>query len=112
MPPKIILTRPLPAEHGLEGGAILDRAEQERLVDVVRWTKDEPVDRDWLLKELRKGGTEGLLCMHNGEKVRRMIRLLQARLGSSRGLALSRSFADRPRTECGRDTDEVSLTPD
>lgn len=70
MAPKIILTRPLPAEKGLEGGALLDQAERAGLVRVVRWTKDEPVDRKWLLEELGKGDTDGLLCMHNGEKVR------------------------------------------
>ncbi|POY72268.1 hypothetical protein BMF94_4702 [Rhodotorula taiwanensis] len=69
MAPKIILTRPLPAEKGLEGGALLDQAERAGLVRVVRWTKDEPVDRKWLLEELGKGDTDGLLCMHNGEKI-------------------------------------------
>jgi hypothetical protein len=70
MAPKIILTRPLPAEKGLEGGAILDQAERDGLVTVVRWTRDEPVDRTWLIDELKKGDVQGLLCMHNGEKVR------------------------------------------
>ncbi|BGP35339.1 hypothetical protein JCM10296v2_007175 [Rhodotorula toruloides] len=69
MPPKVILTRPLPASRGLEGGAILDKAEKDGLIELVRWEKDSPVDRQWLLEELRKGGTEGLLCMHNGEKI-------------------------------------------
>lgn len=70
MPPKVILTRPLPASRGLEGGAVLDKAEKDGLIELVRWEEDSPVDRQWLLDELRKGGTEGLLCMHNGEKVR------------------------------------------
>ena len=70
MAPKIILTRPLPASKGLEGGAILDQAERDGLVTVVRWTRDEPVDRKWLIEELKKGDVQGLLCMHNGEKVR------------------------------------------
>ncbi|KAG0655004.1 hypothetical protein C6P46_001293 [Rhodotorula mucilaginosa] len=69
MAPKIILTRPLPAEKGLEGGAILDQAERDGLVTVVRWTRDEPVDRTWLIDELKKGDVQGLLCMHNGEKI-------------------------------------------
>ncbi|GAA5993210.1 hypothetical protein JCM10908_004507 [Rhodotorula pacifica] len=69
MPSKIILTRPLPAEKGLEGGVILDKAERDGLITLVRWAKDEPVDRRWLLEELKKGDTEGLLCMHNGEKI-------------------------------------------
>lgn len=87
MAPKIILTRPLPAEKGLEGGAILDRAERDGLVTVVRWTRDEPVDRNWLIDELKKGDVQGLLCMHNGEKVRTRSRLrwgkgLRSLLGS------------------------------
>lgn len=76
MAPKIILTRPLPAAKGLEGGAILDQAERDGLVTVVRWTRDEPVDREWLMEELKKGDVQGLLCMHNGEKVR-LARLLR-----------------------------------
>ncbi|GAA5904613.1 hypothetical protein JCM6882_004921 [Rhodosporidiobolus microsporus] len=68
MPPKIILNRPLPADK-LAGGAILDKAEKDGLIELVRWEKDSPVDRAWLLEELRKGGTDGLLCMHNGEKI-------------------------------------------
>lgn len=69
MAPKVILTRPLDPTL-LEGGALLDRAEQDGKIQLVRWTQDKPVDRQWLLDELRKGGTEGLVCMHNGEKVR------------------------------------------
>lgn len=69
MPPKIILTRPLPSSK-LEGGAILDKAEKDGLIKLVRWEKDEFVGREWLLEELRKGGTEGIVCMHNGERVR------------------------------------------
>ncbi|GAA5998958.1 2-hydroxyacid dehydrogenase [Rhodotorula paludigena] len=68
MAPKVILTRPLDPTL-LEGGALLDRAEQDGKIQLVRWTQDKPVDRQWLLNELRKGGTEGLVCMHNGEKI-------------------------------------------
>lgn len=67
-PPKVILTRPLPSDK-LEGGAILDKAEKDGLIELVRWDKEEAVGRQWLLDELRKGGTAGLVCMHNGEKV-------------------------------------------
>ncbi|TNY23113.1 hypothetical protein DMC30DRAFT_373193 [Rhodotorula diobovata] len=66
--PKIILTRPLDPSF-LEGGALLDEAERKGRIELVRWAKDKPVDRQWLLDELRKGGTEGLVCMHNGEKI-------------------------------------------
>ncbi|GAA6052626.1 hypothetical protein JCM3770_006409 [Rhodotorula araucariae] len=65
---KIILTRPLDPAL-LEGGRILDEAEQSGKIELVRWTEDKPVDRQWLLDELRKGGTNGLVCMHNGEKI-------------------------------------------
>ncbi|BGP43441.1 hypothetical protein JCM10450v2_007606 [Rhodotorula kratochvilovae] len=68
MVPKIILTRPLDPTL-LEGGRILDEAEQSGKIQLVRWTEDKPVDRQWLLDELRKGGTDGLVCMHNGEKI-------------------------------------------
>lgn len=71
--PKIILTRPLDPSF-LEGGALLDEAERKGRIELVRWAKDKPVDRQWLLDELRKGGTEGLVCMHNGEKVRSPLR--------------------------------------
>ncbi|GAA6021392.1 hypothetical protein JCM10207_002036, partial [Rhodosporidiobolus poonsookiae] len=68
MPPKVILTRPLPPSH-LAGGALLTRLAAEGTIDLVRWEQDTAVDRGWLLAELRKGGVDGVLCMHNGEKI-------------------------------------------
>ncbi|GAA5998824.1 hypothetical protein JCM11641_002878 [Rhodosporidiobolus odoratus] len=68
MPPKIILTRPLNPDK-LDGGAVLGKAEQDGLIQLVKWDKDEPVDRTWLLEEFMKGGTSGLLCMIAGEKI-------------------------------------------
>ena len=85
--PRIILTRPLNPAH-LEGGAILDEAERAGRIELVRWTKDKPVDRQWLLDELRQGGTEGLVCMHNGEKVRSA--------PCPRALPRAESYADLP----------------
>ncbi|BGP20069.1 hypothetical protein JCM10213_003547 [Rhodosporidiobolus nylandii] len=68
MPPKIVLTRPLPSDK-LAGGALLEKAAEDGLIELVKWDKDEPVSRDWLLGELRKGGTTGILCMIAGERI-------------------------------------------
>ncbi|GAA5873218.1 hypothetical protein JCM8547_008604 [Rhodosporidiobolus lusitaniae] len=66
--PKVLLTRPL-LPSKLAGGALLQRVHEEGKVNLVKWDNESPVDRKWLLEELRKGDVEGMVVMHNGEKI-------------------------------------------
>lgn len=64
MPPKILLTRSLPAQ----GADFLYKAKADGLIELIEWTEDSAAERGWLLSELRKGGVQGVICML-GDKV-------------------------------------------